>query len=179
VPRLRGGIKVAETEGPLRFSSKRARAYKRGFDHDVARHMLANGMTARQVAEHFGVSKSAIYKMKLAKTGTEQVVFPVINTCPRCFRRKGKNSTLCRKCSSETRMPEPTPVEHPLQLDVALYTVRHGRIVRYRGEYAVVEPHGPTNVMLKQLHYWDAPPEVVRGDVEVDVMPYTEWVVDS
>jgi len=173
MPRLRGGIKVAETEGPLRYSSKRARAYKRGFDHDLARQMLANGMTARQVADHFGVSKSAVYKMKQAKTGTEQVVFPVINTCPRCFRRKGKGSKLCKKCFAETKLQPLRAIYHPPRT-MPLGEVEEGRVVSFRGRYGVTLIDRPES-SKRRLSCWEGSDEIVDKKEEVVVLEYTEW----
>jgi hypothetical protein len=166
------------SEPEIRYSSKRARAYKRGFDHDKARRMLLSGMTAQQVGDALGVSKSAIYKMKLSTTSATQKFVPVAKTCPRCFGVKDKDSKLCKSCNSEMRMVKPRRIYHRLVRETPLDTVEYGRIVRYQGRYAVVESAG-ANTRKRRLHFWDGPMETVSARTDVDQMPYNQWVVDE
>jgi hypothetical protein len=166
------------SEPEVRYSTKRARVYKHGFDHDKARRMLRSGMTARQVGEALGVSKSAIYKMKLSKTSTTQKFVPVAKTCPRCFGVKDKDSKMCKSCDTELRMVKPKRVHHRLIKETPLDSVEFGRIVLFGGRYAVVEPAG-SNTRKRKLHFWDGQPEIVSATVDVDQMPYNQWVVDE
>jgi len=166
------------SEPEVRYSKKRARAYKHHFDHDKARRMLRSGMSARQVGELLGVSKSAIYKMKLSKTSLTQKFVPVVKTCPRCFGVKGRESKLCKACDSELRLPKPRRIHRRLVKEIPLYSVEFGRLVRFRGRYAVVEPAG-NNTSKRKLHFWDGPIEVVNAKVDVDQLPYNQWVADD
>src|SRR6188472_4008041 len=45
------------------YSSKRARTYKRGFDHDLARAKNLAGQSIRSIAIEFGVATSAVWQV--------------------------------------------------------------------------------------------------------------------
>jgi hypothetical protein len=161
----------------IRWSTKRARSYKRHFDHDKARQMLAQpGMTARKVAAHFGVSKSAILKMKNSPTKDKPVVFPQIYTCPRCFGYKGRESKVCKTCHGELSIAPMHPIYHPPER-VQLDKVEEGRIINYRGNYGVVVSREETPT--RRVNFWDGPDERIDAKEEVVVMEWTEWTSDS
>src|SRR5262245_33914709 len=96
-----------------RYSAKRARAYTRKFDRDEVRKMRADGMTTLAIAEHFGVTRSAIYYALNREdiTTTEPQFVPSAHKCERCGGYRSKDAALCKQCRHEMRLTPPVPVK--------------------------------------------------------------------
>lgn len=161
----------------VRFSAKRNRTYTRKFNHDEARRRHAAGESTSSIAQDLGVSRYAIYYV--IKHPDVSFASPVYTTslyrCPVCHGSKTREAEMCRECRKDVRLPK-TKLRHRAGIeDVELSSVEFGRVVRYRDEYAVVEPdHWQTH--RRWLHYWDSPPECVSERERVDLMSYSEVV---
>lgn len=164
-----------------RYSLKRARAYERKFDYDECLRRLAKGEKASDLAAEYGVTTSAIYQARRRpNVTTTKPVFdqPTPGKCPTCQGHKAKDSIQCRECNADDRLRPPVLVRRRRQRSAILASVALGRVVRYKGEWAVVEQarQPAMRARWRELHYWDAPVETVSCTVKVYVAPYTEIV---
>jgi hypothetical protein len=166
--------------GELRYSSKRNRTYKRKFDHDEARRRYKAGESMRAIADDMGVTHHAVWRVvhQPDVTSTEPVYQPPRFKCPTCQGPRSKYAELCIECRKDANLAPPQIVRHLTQRRVILGGVELGRIVRYEGAYAVVEANR-SDQQHRWLHFWDSPPLKVSSMSVVDVMPYSELIVED
>lgn len=170
----------------LRFSGKRPRTYVRTFDYEEARRRVAAGETMTSVALSLGVDRRSVARAVHTNDLTSDVRPPAItgygrrvvrgmrvrvvnpHKCPTCRGHKAATSKLCRSCRNDVRLQPPSLVKVPGRTKpVSLEGVALGRIVFYRGQWAVVEDCG-NNARFRTLDFWDGPSKRVRANVVVD-----------
>ena len=100
----------------LHYSEKRNRVYKRRFDYDEARRRYQNGETAVALAEEYGVTDRAIYRVvipgEIERMNAYQNSFKGKGTCENCgapthgLSQRYKGTRYCRDCSTARRTAE-------------------------------------------------------------------------
>lgn len=163
----------------IRYSTKRARAYTRSVDYDEVRRRVKRGERKVDIALALGISRKLVYHIMRGDQSVSAPVFvPKVSRCPRCGGRKAKASEMCRACRHASRLPKWRAIKHHRIPRIELGGVGFGRVVKWNGRFAVVEPRGKSKAKVKTLHFWDGPPEHVADSEIVEQLAYTEWVDD-
>lgn len=96
-------------------STKRKRAYKRKFDHELAQEMYARGFNVNEISRHLGniVTSTAIARVVnpeiKKRMDASALLYAMSGTCSECggrcqrFPKKKDGPSLCRDCWATTR----------------------------------------------------------------------------